>query len=210
MTNQLTTQTYSPAAGMSCNIRVATLDGEPWFVAADVCRAVGLPMDKGTYMHVSKLRPDEKRTVTAGEFAHGADLGTPQGGLNAHTKLTIISESGFYRMMFRGDKPEARAFTHWACTHVLPTIRKTGSYIMGEERLNDPNLSPEDRDAINARVQAFAERKAAMLAERVAGLRRANGDAMTTQELLERARVLAREVLDGAEAARSWRATLPF
>ncbi|HEV7880371.1 MAG TPA: BRO family protein, partial [Bradyrhizobium sp.] len=51
-----------------------------------------------------------------------------RGGLNPHTKLILVSESGFYRLIFRSDKPEARVFQDWVARVVLPAIRRDGVY----------------------------------------------------------------------------------
>lgn len=94
-------------------IRVIVRDGAPWFVATDVCAALG-------YANTSKavgdhLDPDEKGVTT------GYTLGGEQ-------RLTIISESGLYALVLRSRKPEARKFAKWVTAEVLPSIRKTGSY----------------------------------------------------------------------------------
>jgi prophage antirepressor-like protein len=50
----------TPEALGSLNIRVVQIDGNPWFVAADVCRALGLRMTGGVSYHLRHLRKDEK------------------------------------------------------------------------------------------------------------------------------------------------------
>ncbi|SET08760.1 BRO family, N-terminal domain [Paracoccus homiensis] len=95
------------------DIRVIDREGNPWFVAADVCRVLGL---SNTTVALHHLTPDERAK---------ADLGVR--GLWPN----IISESGFYRLVMRSDKPEARAFQDWVTRHVLPAIRKDGAYVMG-------------------------------------------------------------------------------
>ena len=49
--------------------------------------------------------------------------------------ITLISESGLYKLVMRSDKPEARQFQDWVTGVVLPAIRKDGSYVMGEEKV---------------------------------------------------------------------------
>lgn len=92
-------------------IRVVVRDGEPWFVAADVCAALG-------YANTSKavgdhLDPDEKSNQSLGL------AGKP---------FVIINESGLYALVLRSRKPEARKFAKWVTGEVLPSIRKTGGY----------------------------------------------------------------------------------
>lgn len=122
---------FARAADDVVNIRTATIDGEPWFVAADVCRALGLSTTNGVSNHLLKLTAEERQTRRAGEFAHEAASGS-KGGLRPNTKLTAISESGVYKLTMRSDKDEAVAFQHWIATEVLPSIRKTGKYALAD------------------------------------------------------------------------------
>ena len=104
--NTLTTFAYNAAT-----IRVIDIDGEPWFVAADVCRVLGI---KNTANAVRPLARDE-------QSVYQMNTG---GGLPRKT----ISESGLYKIIMRSDKPEAKAFQDWVTREVLPSIRKTGKY----------------------------------------------------------------------------------
>lgn len=99
------------------------IEGEPWFVAADVLRSLGVSVAKGTYTALLALDGDEKRI-------------TPQtlrgkGG----TAPTVINESGLYKLILRAQRtrPEAAAFQDWVTREVLPAIRKTGGYLLNEE-----------------------------------------------------------------------------
>ena len=91
-------------------------DGNPWFVAIDVCAALGLDNSREA---VSSLDHDEKITVS-----------NPDGNPRAGTphRLTAISEPGLYSLIFRSRKPEAKAFKRWVTHEVIPSIRKTGQY----------------------------------------------------------------------------------
>ena len=115
----------TPLSFASNDVRVVTLEGEPWFVAADVCRCLGLDIVKGTGQHLSNLSADEKRPVTPG-LIRGK-------GMNL---AVMISESGLYRLNdAQQTKPQARTFQDWAARHVFPAIRKDGMYVMGEEKV---------------------------------------------------------------------------
>lgn len=105
-------------------VRAVTLEGEPWFVAADVCRALGLG---NSSMAVSKLDEDEK----------GISLIDTLGG---EQKLGIVNESGLYSLVLSSRKPEAKAFKRWITHEVTPSIRKTGGYIAGQETMDDDQL----------------------------------------------------------------------
>lgn len=97
----------------SSEIRTVLRDGEPWFVASDICKALGyLNSRKAIADHLD----DDEKGVTTGYT------------LGGNQKLTIISESGLYALVLRSRKPEARKFAKWVTAEVLPTIRKTGSY----------------------------------------------------------------------------------
>jgi prophage antirepressor-like protein len=93
-------------------VRTLTIDGDPWFVARDVCNVFGLV---NVARSLSRL-PDEyrqHRTVNT--------LGGPQ-------SVSVISEPGVYWLAFSSRKPQAEAFTNWVTQEVLPSIRKTGKY----------------------------------------------------------------------------------
>jgi prophage antirepressor-like protein len=94
-------------------IRVIDRDGEAWFIAADVCAALGL-IDVSRF--VSRLDDDEKGTTTTR---------TPGGDQT----VLIVNEPGLYSLILTSRKPEAKAFKRWITHEVLPAIRKTGSYI---------------------------------------------------------------------------------
>jgi hypothetical protein len=93
-------------------VRSITKDGEPWFVAKDVCGTLGI---QNTAQAVAALDEDEKG------ICQGDTLGGRQ-------NLAIVSEPGLYRLIARSDKPQAKAFLRWVTHEVLPAIRKTGSY----------------------------------------------------------------------------------
>ena len=85
-------------------------DGEPWFVAADVCAAMAINTEQ-----TRRLDDDEKglRTVQ-----------TPGG----QQEMVTINESGLYSLILTSRKAEAKRFKRWVTREVLPAIRKTGSY----------------------------------------------------------------------------------
>lgn len=104
-------------------VRAVTLEGEPWFVAADVCRALGIGDSRTA---TARLDDDEKDAVLI------RTLGGEQ-------KMTIISESGLYALVLSSRKPEAKAFKRWITHEVIPAIRKTGGYIAAK-----PDETPEE------------------------------------------------------------------
>lgn len=102
--------------------RVIDIDGEPWFILADVCREleVGNPSDAA-----KRLDEDEKRTLDKVEGGKIKGLGT------VGAMPTIISESGLYSLVLTSRKPNAKLFKKWITAEVLPSIRKTGQYRIG-------------------------------------------------------------------------------
>lgn len=111
-------------------IRVVEIQGEPWFVAADVCRALGLDLLAGVHQHIAKLADDEKtRNRVTGM----------RGG-----QANLISESGLYKLVLRSDKAEAKVFQDWVTRDVLPAIRKDGAYVMGEEKVKTGEMSEDE------------------------------------------------------------------
>lgn len=113
-------------------MRVVEIDGQPWFVAADVCAAVGIERSDNLLRH---LRADEK-TVTP----HRVRASIP----SLHHRSVIISESGLYKLVMRSDKPAARKFQDWVTRDVLPAIRKDGMYVAGEEKVATGEMSIEE------------------------------------------------------------------
>lgn len=95
----------------SHEVRIIDRNGEPWFVAVDVCNALG-------YLNTSKAIGDH---LDADEKANES-LGL------AGSPANIISESGLYALVLRSRKPEARKFAKWVTAEVLPALRKTGAY----------------------------------------------------------------------------------
>ena len=88
-------------------------NGEPWFVAKDVCDILGIENSRKA---TAELDSDEKNTVTISD------------GIPGNPNKTIISEPGLYKLIMRSRKPEARTFKRWVTHEVLPSIRKHGIY----------------------------------------------------------------------------------
>jgi anti-repressor protein len=104
-------------------VRVVTIDGEPWFAAADACAVLGLA-HTGSALRI--LDDDERQTLR---------YSRSEGVLSEHTatgqrvqRLVFIAESGLYSLIVRSQVPGAVAFRRWVTHEVLPQIRKTGSY----------------------------------------------------------------------------------
>lgn len=109
------------------NVRTVIKDGEPWFVAADVCRALDIG---NSSQAISRLDEDEKmNTLISNE---GKKRGNPN--------MTVVNEPGLYTLILSSRKPEAKAFKRWITHDVIPSIRKYGGYIDGQEEMSDVEL----------------------------------------------------------------------
>lgn len=102
-------------------------NGEPWFVAKDVCDILGLENSRKA---TAELYTDEKNTVTISD------------GIPGNPNKTIISEPGLYKLIMRSRKPEAKEFQRWVTHEVLPSIRKHGAY-MTQQTLDKALTSPD-------------------------------------------------------------------
>lgn len=109
--------------------RVVDIDGEPWFVLSDVCRALDLRPNNGSYYrHAERLDSDEKQTIPRDRLATASSpLGAEQERHLPQSAL-VVSESGLYSLILGSTKPEAKRFKKWITAEVLPAIRKTGGY----------------------------------------------------------------------------------
>lgn len=94
-------------------IRTVIIDGEPWFVGKDVCRALGY---SDTYSGVRKNVDEEDKRVC------------PVDSTSGKQETTVINESGLYSLIFGSKLESAKKFKRWVTSEVLPSIRKTGTY----------------------------------------------------------------------------------
>ena len=94
-------------------IRSLLIEGEPWFVAKDVCGILGL---NNVTKALVPLDADEKHGITISN------------AVGKNQEVRAVNESGLYALIFQSRKPQARAFRKWVTSVVLPSIRKTGSF----------------------------------------------------------------------------------
>lgn len=96
-------------------VRTIVKDGEPWFVAADVCRALE---HSNVTIAMDRLDDDEKAKL---------NLGLSGGDTNC------VNEPGLYTLVLGSRKPQAKEFRRWITHDIVPTIRKTGGYVANDE-----------------------------------------------------------------------------
>jgi anti-repressor protein len=134
-------QSITPFEFESKQVRVVNIDGEPWWIARDVCDAINI---RNVTQAVDRLDNDERSMSNIGR----------QGD------AWIINESGIYTLIMRSDKPEARRFRKWVTSEVLPSIRKTGKYAV--EQFSRLELIDMARDSELKRLES--EKKLALQA----------------------------------------------
>lgn len=118
-------------------VRTTTINNEPWFVGKDVAQVLGYNNTRDAlHKHVDS---EDKNTVAF----HDGTSGNPN--------QTIINESGLYSLILSSKLPGAKKFKHWITSEVLPSIRKHGGYIAGQEEMSGEELM--------AKALLFADRK---------------------------------------------------
>ena len=135
-------------------IRAVSENGEPWFVAKDVCEALGL---SNTTEALRNLDADEVSNISNSEVAQ-----------NGGRAPRIVSEPGFYKLVMRSRKPEAKAFQRWVTHEVLPAIRRDGGYMAAK-----PDETPEE---VMARALRIADETMRRQKERIESLSSANAE----------------------------------
>lgn len=139
-------------------IRTITLNGEPWFVGKDVCKLFG---DTNYRRSISNIDDVDKGV---------SQINTPGGKQN----MTVINESGLYSLLFSMQPQKAKGvsqneqliserkgklnrFKRWVTSEVLPSIRRNGGYIAGQETLSDDEIFER---ALMVAQRRIAEREA--------------------------------------------------
>lgn len=123
-------------------VRVVTVDGEPWFVLADLCKVLEIANVGNVADRLDELN------------IRRADVENSRGQM----RLTmIVNEAGMYEVVIRSDKPEAVSFRRWITGTVLPEIRRTGSF-NAQPAVNGADLTRMDliQLAMNAETERLA------------------------------------------------------
>lgn len=164
------------------NVRTVVRDGELWWVAADVCRGIGLSAHKGSYSHhLDKLDIEDKLLINRDVILKATPMpkvGVIREGLErlgaimvdaddplitANASGWIVNESGLYTLILRSDKEEAKKFKKWVTSEVLPSIRKTGKYEIAPQPKLPQNFAEALRmladsvEVVEAQKKAIAE-----------------------------------------------------
>lgn len=122
-------------------------DGQPWFVAKDVCAALDIQATAA-----SRLDEDEK----------GLRLTQTPGG---NQQVLCVTEPGFYRLVLRSRKPEAKAFQRWVTHDVLPALRADGAYVAASATDDEDILIARALKAVDRRLREANEENDRLKAE---------------------------------------------
>lgn len=116
-------------------VRVLDINGEPWFVLADLCKVLGV---RNSRMAATRLDEADVRR---------ADISSS----GQRRAMTIVAESGMYDLVVRSDSPAAKPFRRWVTHEVLPAIRRAGIYAV------DPQPQLSGKELLAAAVLEAAE-----------------------------------------------------
>ncbi len=154
-------------------VRVIERDGEPWFVAKDVCECLDL---SNVSMAIDRLDEDEKSNISSTDIREiASNIEVSNRGIN------IVSESGLYSLVLGSRKPEAKLFKRWITHDVIPSIRKTGAYQLAPKsyaealralanEVEQKELAIAQRDEAIRTKYHFVEGRDAEMCGRVGGL----------------------------------------
>ena len=123
-------------------VRTVEIDNEPWFVGKDVAEALGYSDGFGALK--KHVEAEDKQNCQNDSFD------SPRG-------MTIINESGLYSLILSSKLPGAKEFKRWVTSEVIPSIRKTGGYIKGQETMTPDELMAK---ALMVAQQTLADREA--------------------------------------------------
>ena len=123
----------------SQQVRIVSINNEPWFVATDVCEILEI---RNVSQAINRLDDDEKDTIILNE------------GNRGNPNAAIISESGLYSLTLGSRKPQAKEFKRWVTREILPTIRKTGKYEIAPTQPALPQSLPEALRLYAAEIEA--------------------------------------------------------
>ena len=126
-------------------LRTIQKDGEPWFVANDVCRILEISNSRAA---TERLDEDEKAAVSLTDISSN--------GISQQRTMTVVNEPGLYTLVLGSRKPEARQFKRWVTHEVIPSIRKHGAYISGQTEMTREQLLAK---AYKAMIEIDAENK---------------------------------------------------
>lgn len=119
-------------------IRTVNIDGEPWFVGVDIATALGYSNTRDAI--AKHIDNEDKATVAIHDGRQKRNI-------------TAINESGLYSLILSSELPSAKAFKRWVTSEVLPSIRKNGGYIVGQDTMTDDELMARALQVAQNKIQ---------------------------------------------------------
>ena len=147
----LTYTAISSTPSLGLDLRIVTdKQGEPWFVATDVAKALGY-----------RDAPTMLRNLEHGKAATQNMRSRSKTGVEQSRSVSLIDEPAMYEVIFASTKREAQAFKLWVLKEVLPSIRKDGADIVGEEKVATGEMT---EDELILKAMSALQKKAERLA----------------------------------------------
>ena len=173
--NEITTFIYNMN-----RVRTVFKEGEPWFVLKDVCEILDIGNNR---MVAERLDDDEKNSVSITD------------GNRGNPNFTVISESGLYNVIFLSRKLEAKKFKKWVTSEVLPSIRKTGSYVQTPKTYIQAleALIETEREKERLKIE-LDESKEYYTVKRVASINRISWRNISWKNLINSSHAMGREI----------------
>lgn len=179
MQNTMLDSTISNSMQLFANkgfkVRVIMRCAEPWFVAKDV--ALCIEYDQTSINKMCKLCRDRDVAIVNGK-EYSDDLSEYSEG-RGNPNITVVSESGLYRILAKCNLPKCEPFESWVFDEVIPSIRKTGQYGVPQISRKDQlflaiihSESEEERaDALTELAEINKQEVKALTAERDEAIR---------------------------------------
>lgn len=120
-------------------IHIVLRDGQPWFVLADICRV----LEVGNPSQASSRLDDDEKGIISNDTPYGEQ------------QMLVVNESGLYSLILTSRKEAAKRFRRWVTGEVLPSIRRSGAYLVDTPARGDPE------DAVVLRALAILQRRIA-------------------------------------------------
>ncbi|KAA6490795.1 hypothetical protein DXT98_01135 [Agrobacterium sp. ICMP 7243] len=137
-------------------LRTMVIDGEPWFIAGDLCAALGLPTGKGSGRWLRGYGVIEKKPVN--RQAH------PELFIRSKAQTaTIISRESLYKIAMYSDRPEAKHLWNWVARVVLPAILGDDLPTVGDGHL--VSGEPSEDEVIFKAIEVMKRRMERLAAE---------------------------------------------
>lgn len=134
------------------DVRSLAIDGEPWFVGKDVAEALGYARGDNA---IKKYVDDDEKLM------HQISAS----GQNRN--MTIINESGLYSLIMSSKLESAKRFKRWVTKEVLPSIRKNGGYIYGQENMSEEELISRALILANSKIVALETKNEELVDENI-------------------------------------------